>query len=100
MTFNEGGTVTKIAAPPPDARLSAQGKGRLLGVEDVRLLLPRDRGKLISAQWVRGNVAPSKRIPYGRTVAWWEQDVIDWLVTLAGKVHRRRPRQKRAAKAA
>lgn len=78
---------------PPDARLSAQGKGRLLGVEDVRLLLPRDRGKLVSAQWVRQNVAPTKRIPYGRTVAWFEQDVIDWLVRLAGKVHRRRPRK-------
>jgi hypothetical protein len=92
--------VTKIAAPPPDTRLTAQGKGRLLGVEDVRLLLPRDRGKLVSAQWVRTNVARNKRIPYGRSVAWWEQDVIDWLIKMAGQFHKRRPRKRAGRKVA
>jgi hypothetical protein len=91
--------MTPKNAPPPEQRLTSPGRGRLLGVDDIRHMLPRDRGRLVSAQWVRKNVAPQKRIPYGRTVAWWEQDFIDWLSKMAGKVHQRRPR-KRAAKAA
>ena len=91
--------MTPKIVPQPE-RLASPGRGRLLSVADIQQILPHDRGRPVSAQWIRKNVAPQQRIPVGRSVAWWEQDVIDWLRRMAGKTHKRTPRKAKIKKVA
>lgn len=56
--------------------------GRLMFPEDIRTEIFNDRR---TSWWIRRNVAPAKKIRLGHsTVAWYEQDVHEWLAGLQG----------------
>lgn len=68
-------TVTPVAHPPLAVR------GRMLSADDVLTLLPRkaDGTPSKSRYWVLNEFLPEKRHKLGRTVYWWEMDLVAYL---------------------
>lgn len=68
-----------VAHPPLAER------GRMLSIDDVHQLLPRraDGTPAKSRYWVQTEFLPEYRRKLGRTVYWWESDVVKALDAVA-----------------
>ena len=72
----------RIAAPTaPVAHPPLAVRGRMLSADDVLALLPRkaDGTPSKSRYWVMTEFLPEKRHKLGRTVYWWEMDLVAFL---------------------
>lgn len=68
-------SVVAIVKDAPRPKLA--DRGRLIGAEEVRNMLPtRASGKKVSRWWVNHTFLPAKRVKVGRMNAWWESDIL------------------------